>query len=259
MKFYPHHIGDYASATAHLSNEEDVCYRRLLDRYYDTELPLENDIRLLSRQCRVSHDAVQNVLADFFRLVDGLWHNSRADEEIARWYDKCHKAKQAIESRWAKREKHTDVLRTNSARNTDRYDLDTTQDPRPKTQEVNLNTHVDADASTPVDKSASRLPNCPHQKLVDLFHAEAKSLPRVMVLNESRKARLAKLWKQILASETNQTVERGLEYFEGYFNFVEQSDFLTGRVKNGKDWSANFDWIINPEKFPKIIEGTYHR
>lgn len=135
MKFYQHHIGDYASATAHLSNEEDICYRRLLDRYYDTELPIENDLQLLARKLRVSQSALENVLGDFFTLIDGRWHNGRADAEISHWYDKCHKAKQAIEARWAKREKDTDVLRTNGKRNTDRYDLDTTQDPRPKTQE----------------------------------------------------------------------------------------------------------------------------
>jgi uncharacterized protein YdaU (DUF1376 family) len=258
MKFYPHSINDYASATAHLSNEEDICYRRLLDRYYDTELPLENDPRLLARQCRVSQDAVRNVLDDFFKLVDGRWHNSRADEEITRWYDKCHNAKLAIESRWAKKIRHTDVLRTNGKRNTESFDLDTTQDLRPKTQEVNLNPLVDADATTPVDKSP-RIPNCPHQKLIDIFHAEAISLPRVAVLNEARKVALARLWKQVLASEKDKTTERGLEYFEGYFNFIEQSDFLTGRAKNGKDWSANFDWIIKAPNFVKIIEGTYHR
>ncbi len=134
MKFYPHHIADYASATAHLSNEEDICYRRLLDRYYDTEQPLENDIRLLSRHCRVSADAVRAVLDDFFSLVDGRWHNARANAEISKWYDKCAKAKQAIEARWSKRNSDTDVLRTNIERNTRRYELDTTQDPIPNTE-----------------------------------------------------------------------------------------------------------------------------
>jgi uncharacterized protein YdaU (DUF1376 family) len=144
MKFYPHHINDYRGGTSHLSNEEDICYRRLLDRYYDTELPLEDDVRLLSRQCRVTEESVRNVLADFFTLVDGNWHNSRADAEIVRWYDKCHKAKQAIEARWAKKKSDTDVLRTNGKRNTESYDLDTTQDPIPNTQEVNQKTKTRA-------------------------------------------------------------------------------------------------------------------
>jgi len=269
MKFYPHHIGDYRGGTAHLSNEEDICYRRLLDRYYDTELPLENSPRLLARQCRVTQSAVENVLADFFILTDDRWHNARADAEIVLWYGKSAKAKAKADARWGKtadaRAAMKEQCRSNAAallaQCTDdaaRCYEDATQYPIPNTQEVNLNPLVDADAPTPVDKSP-KIPNCPHQKLIDIFHAEATSLPRVMTLNEARKVALARLWKQVLATEQDKTTERGLEYFEGYFNFVEQSDFLTGRAKNGKDWSANFDWIIKAPNFVKIIEGTYHR
>ena len=40
MNYYPFHIGDYLSATRHLSWEEDAAYRRLLDTYYTTEKPV---------------------------------------------------------------------------------------------------------------------------------------------------------------------------------------------------------------------------
>jgi uncharacterized protein YdaU (DUF1376 family) len=129
MKFYPHHIADYRSATGHLSNEEDVCYRRLIELYYDTELPIPDDIKNLSRRLRVSQDAVSTVLSDFFILINGQWHNERCDDEITRWYDKSAKAKASVEARWSKKQRNTDVVRTNAERNTERYDLDTTQDP----------------------------------------------------------------------------------------------------------------------------------
>jgi uncharacterized protein YdaU (DUF1376 family) len=263
MKFYPHHINDYSSATAHLSFEEDCCYRRLLDRYYDTELPLEPDTQLLSRKCRVSAGVIESVLSEFFTLIDGKWHNSRADEEIARWYDKSSKARQSAEVRWSKQKNNANVVRSNSERNANALrthcEGNATQDPIPNTQEVNLNPLVDADAPTTVDKSASRLPNCPHQKLVELFHVEAPSLPQIAKLNEARKAALAKLWKQVLIDNKFKTEAEGLEYFEAYFNHVEGSDFLTGRAKNGREWNANFDWVIVPKNFVKIIENTYHK
>ena len=43
MHYYQFSIGDYKAATGHLSNEEDLAYRRLLDMYYDTEskIPLD--------------------------------------------------------------------------------------------------------------------------------------------------------------------------------------------------------------------------
>jgi uncharacterized protein YdaU (DUF1376 family) len=43
MHYYKFNIADYRSATAHLTNEEDLAYRRLLDMYYDTEVPIPND------------------------------------------------------------------------------------------------------------------------------------------------------------------------------------------------------------------------
>lgn len=135
MRFYPHHIGDYRSATAYLSNEEDICYRRLLEIYYDTERPITPDTRLLSRQTRVSQAVVEDILQEFFTLIDGFWHNGRADGEISRWYSKSASAKANIEKRWEKNKNNTDVLRTNNKRNTESYQHDTTQDPRPKTKE----------------------------------------------------------------------------------------------------------------------------
>ena len=36
---------------------------------------------------------------------------------------------------------------------------------------------------------------------------------------------------------------------------ADKSDFLHGKNKN--KWTANFDWIINPQNFIKIMEGNY--
>ncbi|NDC25981.1 MAG: DUF1376 domain-containing protein, partial [Proteobacteria bacterium] len=34
MHYYPFHVGDYQAHTAHLTNTEDLAYRRMLDLYY---------------------------------------------------------------------------------------------------------------------------------------------------------------------------------------------------------------------------------
>jgi uncharacterized protein YdaU (DUF1376 family) len=90
MQYYQFHIGDYVSATAHLSPLEDLAYRRMLDLYYSSENPLPTDIPSLTRRLRVSADDVQNVLREFFELREDGYHNSRCDEEISRflsWVD----------------------------------------------------------------------------------------------------------------------------------------------------------------------------
>jgi len=82
MNYYNFHIGDYISHTIHLSLEEDLAYRRLLDMYYDTELPIPNNIPLVSRKLRITADVVQIVLDEFFELGEDGYRNFRADNEI---------------------------------------------------------------------------------------------------------------------------------------------------------------------------------
>lgn len=66
MNFYPFHIGDYASATRHLSWDEDAAYRRMLDVYYTSERALPADVkelfRLVMAASKAQRDAVQSVL-----------------------------------------------------------------------------------------------------------------------------------------------------------------------------------------------------
>jgi hypothetical protein len=93
MFYYPHHIGDYRSATAHLSNEEDLAYRRLLDMYYDTEQPIPLDAQWVARRVRVGVDVVLLVLRDFFTETPGGWRSSRCDKEIAEYQAKAEIAR----------------------------------------------------------------------------------------------------------------------------------------------------------------------
>lgn len=95
MNFYPFHIGDYLSHTNHLSNEEDLAYRRMIDIYYQSEQPF-NDRSTLARRIRASVETVDVILNEFFVLEDdGCWHNKRVDEEIAKYHGKLTQASKA--------------------------------------------------------------------------------------------------------------------------------------------------------------------
>lgn len=88
MNYYPHHIGDYLTATAHLSWLEDAAYRRLLDLYYSREQALPEDIGQACRLVRALTDderaAVGTVLHEFFTLGSAGWTHNRCDTEIER-------------------------------------------------------------------------------------------------------------------------------------------------------------------------------
>lgn len=85
MNYYEHHLGDYAKDTGHLSMLEHGAYRILLDRYYSTEagIPAAQAYRLARARSEEERQAVDVVLEEFFELVDGVWINGRAEQEIA--------------------------------------------------------------------------------------------------------------------------------------------------------------------------------
>ena len=85
MIWYKFHVGDYITHTLHLSDAEDLAYRRLLDLYYMSEKPIPNDIQAVCRKIRLDQDVVEPVLEEFFeRTVDG-WLNVRCEEEIRKY------------------------------------------------------------------------------------------------------------------------------------------------------------------------------
>ena len=98
MHFYSFNIGDYISHTKHLSDLEDLAYRRLLDLYYLHERTLSEDVTLVARKInmRGNEPEVQVVLEEFFTLEVGKgWINPRADEEIGKYRSKVLSASRA--------------------------------------------------------------------------------------------------------------------------------------------------------------------
>lgn len=89
MNFYPHHIGDFNSATRHLTRIERSIYRDLLDIYYDTERALNLDTEHLCRLVIARSDeertAVQQVLNEFFTETEHGWVHDRCEAEIAKY------------------------------------------------------------------------------------------------------------------------------------------------------------------------------
>lgn len=104
MNFYPFHIGDYASATRHLSWDEDLAYRRLIDAYYTREVPIPTDrnaaYRLVLAATPAQKRAVDSVLAEFFtESPDGFVH-ARCEYEIEEAKTKSKKAASSATARW---------------------------------------------------------------------------------------------------------------------------------------------------------------
>jgi uncharacterized protein YdaU (DUF1376 family) len=94
MNYYPFHIGDYISHTSHLSDAEDLAYRRMIDLYYQTEEPFK-DVAWVARRIKSTPEIVKLLLEEFFEFELDAWRSKRADEEIAKYRLKADSARNA--------------------------------------------------------------------------------------------------------------------------------------------------------------------
>lgn len=84
-----------------------------------------------------------------------------------------------------------------------------------------------------------------YQLIADLYNEICISLPRVVSLSNERK-------KAIKARLNIYSVED----FKKLFETAEASDFLKGA--NGRNWTANFDWLIKDANMAKVLDGNYN-
>jgi uncharacterized protein YdaU (DUF1376 family) len=134
MHYYQFNIGDYQSHTSHLSDIEDLVYRRLLDWYYLHECPIPLDESEVSRQIRMrSHtESIAIVLQEYFERTDNGWIHHRANKEIAKADEKSEKASASAKARWNK--KDANALPTQSDSNATHNTLPITHNTLPNTQ-----------------------------------------------------------------------------------------------------------------------------
>ena len=129
MHYYQFNIGDYNSHTMHLSEIEDLTYRRLLDWYYLHESPIPTDLNEVARQIRMrSHsDCIATVLQEFFECTADGWIHHRANKEIEKVGDKSQKASASAKARWNK-VGDANALQTQSEGNATQDTVHITQD-----------------------------------------------------------------------------------------------------------------------------------
>jgi uncharacterized protein YdaU (DUF1376 family) len=84
-----------------------------------------------------------------------------------------------------------------------------------------------------------------YDEVMRIFNAVCPQLPEVKKMTDTRKAAVrgrAKEW--------------GLESIGAVFQLTAESRFLNGETGRG-EWKADFDWIMKPANFIKILEGNY--
>lgn len=121
------------------------------------------------------------------------------------------------------------------------------------------------EGNKPSASSAAKLPTCPVQALIALYHEILPNLPAVRLETESRKKALRKTWEWVLTSKradhtpraTN--AEEALDWFRTYFERATENDFLMGRGQRSGEhanWKCDLDFLLTERGMKHVIEKT---
>jgi uncharacterized protein YdaU (DUF1376 family) len=83
-----------------------------------------------------------------------------------------------------------------------------------------------------------------YDSLIENYHSLCPKMNQVKVINDFRKGLINARFS-----------EYGLEKITEVIRKAGESDFLNG--KNDKVWKADFEWIMRPQNFVKVMEGKY--
>lgn len=126
--------------------------------------------------------------------------------------------------------------------------------------EREVETEVETEQTLP--SSPDECPDCPATEIVETYHQTLPTLTRVVALNTARQSMLRGRWREMFQAGDFKTQPEGVKCFRDYFAYAGKSPFLTGQVNgngNGrKPFLADFEWLIRPQNFLKVLEGKYH-
>ena len=246
MHYFQFNIGDYASHTRHLSLLEDLAYRRLLDLYYLKDGELYGDEAEIARQVGMRDNVteVKQVLQDFFCIAeDDRWSHARCDAEIAEYRAYLEKQrengkrggrpKKGIDDNPEKPTANPSLTQSEPKKSltTNHKPLTTNQDNKSSKEDMSS----DDDAVSVKD-------------VVDAWNdlAEARGLAKVVKVTDTRRKQIQARLKEYEPDDWSKALTA-----------IYKSKFLCG--ENDRGWKADFDFLLQPKSFVKLVEGAYDR
>ena len=242
MHYYKFNIGDYARSTRHLSNEEDLAYRRLIDMYYENEAPIPLETQWVARRIRVAAEVVEIVLQDMFERTEDGWKHARCEADIADYHKSAQRNREngkrgGRPKSVNKKPTENPVGSQSDASGNPVVTLTTNHKPLTTNQDILSNESMpETDVSDTFDP----------KDVVEVWNELAVKIgkPKVRDLTPER--------RQLLKGRMSQYA---LDDFVLVFNNIERSPFLRG----DHGWrGCTFDWVFKKSNFQKILEGNYN-
>lgn len=131
------------------------------------------------------------------------------------------------------------------------------------------NASLSASAKPTDDETDDGVPPCPFDKLIDSYKKHLPELPDVrrslFAGGKNGKATRSR-WRWVLTAKHErgprigerlaESAQDGIAWFDRYFAYVADSDFLTG--KSGAFTGCDLGWLVNASNFEKVLSGKYH-
>lgn len=112
---------------------------------------------------------------------------------------------------------------------------------------------------------STKVPNCPTEKLIEIYHMALPELLKVKLSLKSRERALSKLWAWVFIDKRTDgqpratDADQALVWFKKYFERVRDNDFLMGRTPKApghENWKCDIDFLLTERGLKQVIEKT---
>lgn len=252
----PFYVADYLADTGHLTVAEHGAYLLLIMHYWQRgSLPKEDDrLSSIARAMPEQWLSMKPTIAAFF---DADWRHERIEAEIEKSRIAHEKRKLAGKkggSAKAENSSNAKAMLEQCSTNHNHNHIISTD-----TSYLSSETPV----SDPPPASFQKKRNPENRALVSFVGEQWNELAAdfdltgIRVIDGSREVALLARAKDLVKSFDYPDAEAG---FSDLFQKIRGSPFLRGATQprnGGVPWKANFDWVLQPKNFRKIIEGNY--
>lgn len=242
----PFYVGDYLSATGRLTTEQHGAYLLILLDYWKNGPP-PNDDAVLAALARMSPAAWRKAklaLIGFFDVRDGLLIQKRVEKERSRTTEITEERSKAGKIGAAKR--WQDHKPKNGKRIANAIDLPLAngqQNDAPSQSHSSI--ELIASSNEDVSAEPTEPPLTKHEVL-EAWQARMVPLgfPAIRKLTAQRE-------RLLRARLKDSTLDEWLQAMAA----LERSAFCRG--ENDRGWRADFDFLLQPKSFTKLLEGAY--
>lgn len=234
----PLYIGDYLSDTMHLTCEQSGAYLHLIMHYWRAGSLPASDVALaqIARLPLKAWKAHREIIEPFFRVDAGRWTHKRIDAERER------SAK--VKERYSERGQKAAAKRWSKDASSNATSIPEGCNGHGNSQSHSSNELIE---SSNEDLSAE-----PTEKPLTIDEIVEAWNERMVPQGFSAVRRLTTERRRKIGARLR---ENTLDDWQRALGAIERSSFLRG--ENERGWRADFDFLLQPKSFTKLIEGAY--